>query len=613
MLFLDFETKDNYLSRKLGAGWVYALPGRANVHGFKVLGMAYHYTATGTTGYETDLVKIREWVQNVIKFGHTLIMHNATYDLGCLEVLGVDTTHAKVYCTKIAARLFDSSLESYSLAPLTKRYTNIRKETDLLVDGVWQNDLYPWKKYELKAFDKSGWVNRQSWALEHRKRPEDKVILAWAYKNMDILADKIPITVAEYAKADIEATMAVYNHIEPTIKLEDYAQFFKLSQIVNSYRTRGIPVDLPLARDYHAMLMGETAQAYKKVYDLVGHTFNLRSSADMSGILDAMNIPYPKTDKGNPSITTPWMDKQDHPFLKAVMETKKLLKIDHDFIQKIIELQDDIQEDEAVVYPELNALGARTGRFSSSNPNLQQIPSKGRLGDWCRDIYCAYPGDTMYSLDYANQEGRLQVHYAYLLGCEGASLLRQEFINNPRLDMHQIIADMIGIERDEAKAINLGISYGMGKAKLANQLGVSVSKAKYITDKYHDQVPFLIQLNTKCKESLADRGWIKTIGGRKLKIDKPVIIDGERKTFEYKALNKLIQGSAADQIIKAMNLCYEAGIKVMMPIHDQLIISGTQQDAIQAKEFMETAYTLEVPTVVDVDLEGGSSWAEAGH
>lgn len=613
MFYLDFETKDPYLACKMGPGWVYAVDGRPNVLGFEVLGMAYSYD--GRKDYVTDKKQIVDMVQEHV--GKVVfVMHNAAYDLGCLEVLGLDTSKLDIIDTKLMAHLYDSSLLDYSLDGLSARYTEVKKKTHILTDAVWRNDLYPWLKKELNAKAKG---------IE-RERPSEEKLEKWAYTNMDILQAKDPQAVADYAIADIDATKALCKYIHNRLQMSEYIKFLRLPQIVNSYRKRGMIIDLDALSRYHCSLTSKIALAHRELDSMAEEEFNMNSPKELPRVLDKLGIKYPTTEKGNPSITTPWMTKQNHPFLQAIVNARQLTKIDRDFLTKLRDMQDQIGEDRAMVYPELNILGARTGRFSSSNPNLQQIPGKGELGNMCRDIYLPYDGERIYSLDYSNQEGRLQIHYGFLLGCEGAALLREEFLNNPDFDMHLSIAKMIfssewsslnDCEKKErrriAKTINLGISYGMGTIKLSQQLSISQAAAQLLVDQYNDRMPFLKELSKKCMNAMDKRGFIKTILGRKLKNDPPQMFDGRMKSFSYKALNKLIQGSAADQIIAAMNLCYDNGVKVLMPIHDQLLISGNEEDARKAKHYMETAIELKVPVVVDVDMNGGDSWAQAGH
>jgi DNA polymerase-1 len=218
----------------------------------------------------------------------------------------------------------------------------------------------------------------------------------------------------------------------------------------------------------------------------------------------------------------------------------------------------------------------------------------------CRSFFVPEEGETWYSLDYSNQEGRLQVHYAVLLDCKGADLVQKEFLRDPNFDLHQWVADLCGIARFDGKTINLGISYGMALNSLGQSLSVSRAEAKRLKGLYNKQMPYLSDLATKCEGIMKDKGRIKTLGGRLLRRE-----DG----FEYKTLNKLIQGSASDQTVEAMIQAYKRGIPVLFPVHDELNLSTSNpQDAYDLQALMTIAYELVIPTVVSIG--SGENWGE---
>ena len=170
---------------------------------------------------------------------------------------------------------------------------------------------------------------------------------------------------------------------------------------------------------------------------------------------------------------------------------------------------------------------------------------------------------------------------------------------NPKFDLHAVVAKMAGIERDHAKTINLGVSYGMGKPKLAASLKTTIPRAVNLLNRFHEAVPYLLSLDNICKKSMKIKGHIKTIGGRRLR---------NESKFEYKALNKLIQGSAADQTYACMVAAYRAGITILFPIHDELTLSGTLEEAQILQNIMQNTVKLEVPSVSEI--LGGESWGE---
>lgn len=605
LLTIDFETHDPYIERGVGAGWVYGIkvPGSD----FEVLGAAVR-THDGEIYYETDMDKVKELVDS----HDCLIMHNAQYDLGCLHFIGANVTDKPVFDTEVMSRLFNSSLLSHSLDTVAKKYLGWGKKDTALTDAVWRHNLYPWLKRELKAAEKEGpgYV---------RTRPPEAKLVKFAKANMKAVQEVDLEAMAEYACGDIDPTYRLYKYFEKhELNMEIARKYSMLAHICIEYRMRGVRIDLNRAREVHNQLIPIIAQKIQGVYDIAGEEFNINSPKDMPRIFDKLKIRYPRNPaNGNPSITTPWMEQQTHDICKAIVEARKAMKIDRDFIQKIIEMQEFTCPDangHGRVYPELNLLRARTGRFSCTNPNVQQIPSRDPVyGPMCRSIFVPEEGESWYSLDFSNQEGRLQVHYAYKIGAEGAASLAYEFNQDPNLDMHQMVANMVGISRREAKAVNLGLSYGMGIAKLAKSLNVSEAQARVIKDNYNALAPFLDQLNKKSQAAMKKKGYVRTLGGRHSHVDPPIYDKGEKRTFEYKALNKLIQGSAADQTIECMIQAYEAKIPVLFPVHDQVCISGTLEQCLKMKEIMETAVKLDVPVVVDYNVNEAQSWEEAGH
>lgn len=605
ILTLDFETKDPYIDRGLGGGWCYP-KGDFRVLGASVLAagkghvLAHEYSDIDRLGLLPD--RINQVTE--------LIMHNASYDLGCLKCLGIEVPkHVKIVDTMVMAKLFDNSLGlgEYNLDALSQRYLGKKKDNKLLADTVYKLDLLPYTKTQEKEKLKG---------IE-RKRPDDKELIKWAKANMDILQEKAPEVVAKYANTDTQNTYELYCYFRDAgIDMNLVYKYSQLARIVTDYRAKGVRIDLDAANYVKRMLDIEIIAKFEAVYRLAAEEFNVSSPIDVARVLETAGLELPVTGKGNKSATGPWLEKQNHPLCQAIVDARKVLKMKNDFVQKIIDMQEFTCPGATKygrIYPQLNLLEATTGRFSCSNPNVQQIPSRdSKYSALIKAMFVPEEGELWFELDYSNQEGRLQIHYASLFNCDGASEFRLRFQNNPEFDMHQKIADMVGISRQEAKTINLGLSYGMGVGKLQNALGAS-KNAKVLKDRYNEYVPFLSQLNQHCQNAMKQRGYVRTLGRRQVRIDKPTMIDGERKTFEYTALNRLIQGSAADQTIEAMLRAYDEGLPVLFPIHDAVCISGTKEQAMRMKEIMESCCKLEVPVVASMKEEGGNNWAEAAH
>ena len=200
--------------------------------------------------------------------------------------------------------------------------------------------------------------------------------------------------------------------------------------------------------------------------------------------------------------------------------------------------------------------------------------------------------------DYSQQEPRLTVHYGEKCNLRGAHEAGNKYREDSNADFHQMIADMTNIPRPQAKTINLGLAYGMGKIKLSNELGVTLEKASTILERYHSNAPFIRQLSNKCADKSMASGEIVTILGRKRRL---------QEGSHHKALNALIQGSAADMTKKAMLELHKEGIIPHIQVHDELDISVVDNThAKHIKEIMEDAVSLEVPN--KVDYECGPNW-----
>ena len=347
-----------------------------------------------------------------------------------------------------------------------------------------------------------------------------------------------------------------------------------------------------------------------------------------------------------------------HPTIKMIAEARKINKVNTTFIDTILR-----HEHNGRIQAEINQIrsddgGTVTGRFSYSNPNLQQIPAKDpETGPLIRSLFIPEEGCKWGTFDYSQQEPRLVTEYALRFKLASVNEIADSYDHNPNADFHQLVADMAKIPRSQAKVINLGLFYGMGKAKLMAELGVSKTKADEIFGIYHSKVPFVKQLTNKLMTAAQRNGKIKTILNRKCRFPKyepilkgndwgkyippqdhermlelqamgPYMKDDEgefvidkhgnkqknywhendsRRAFTYKALNKLIQGSAADMTKKAMLDLYKEGITPHIQIHDELDISVINDlEAAKIKDIMENAVDLQIPN--KVDYESGPNW-----
>ena len=323
----------------------------------------------------------------------------------------------------------------------------------------------------------------------------------------------------------------------------------------------------------------------------------------------------------------------DTPLGALVIKAREINKAHPTFIDTILKHQY-----RGRIHADINPIrsdqgGTVTGRFSYSNPNLQQIPARNKdLGPMIRSLFIPEKDHKWGCFDYSQQEPRLVVHYAAttepICFDNSVSSIVDKFKDNS-VDFHQTVADMANISRTQAKTINLGLFYGMGKAKLQAELGLNTKdEAEDLFNQYHQNVPFVRDLMNYTSKTAQTSGSIGTLLGRRCRFNKwepaqfgmhkPMEYEEAERTygrgrirraFTYKALNKLIQGSAADMTKKAMVDLYNEGVVPHIQIHDELDISVESDDAAKKIiDIMENAVSLEVPN--KVDYESGKTWGD---
>jgi DNA polymerase I-like protein with 3'-5' exonuclease and polymerase domains len=392
---------------------------------------------------------------------------------------------------------------------------------------------------------------------------------------------------------------------------------------------KGVRVDVESAHKLKQKLLAQETQllqAIKKETQLGCQIWAARSIAK---VFEKLNLSYERTEKTEaPSFTKNFLSSHKHPLVQKIAKAREINKAHTTFIDTILS-----HEHKGRIHADINQIrsdqgGTVTGRFSYSNPNLQQIPARNKdLGPLIRSLFIPEDNCTWGCFDYSQQEPRLVVHYASLYKLPSVYDVVDSYKENSDADFHQTVADMAEIPRSQAKTINLGLFYGMGKAKLQAELGVSKEKAADLFNQYHAKVPFVKQLMEKASNRAQDRGQIRTLLGRlcrfhlwepnsfgmhKAMSHEDALREhgpGIKRAYTYKSLNKLIQGSAADMTKKSMLELYKEGIVAHIQIHDELDLSI--EDDKQAKrivDIMESAVDLEVPN--KVDYEFGKNWGD---
>jgi DNA polymerase I-like protein with 3'-5' exonuclease and polymerase domains len=406
----------------------------------------------------------------------------------------------------------------------------------------------------------------------------------------------------------------------------------QLLPILIKMRQRGVRVQVEKAEALQKEMKNQEQELLQAIKKESGIEVDIWASRQIAKAFDKLKLDYPRTEKTKePSFTQNWLINNKNKIAQLIVSAREINKFHGTFLSSIMKYQVNGR-----IHGEINQLrgdngGTVSGRLSMSNPNLQQVPARNKdFGPKIRSLFIPEEGYKWGSFDYSQQEPRMTVHYAASIGegYEGSNELVQAY-QNSQADFHQTVADLVGIERTQAKTIGLGLMYGMGKQKLAISLGVSKDEANELIIKYNKKVPFVKKLSDRCKYAADEKGVIRTKKGRKCRFDmwetrdfglhvaekyEDAVAkygkDNIKRAFTYKALNRLIQGSSADQTKQAMLDCYDAGHLPMLQIHDELCFNvKDEKHAKQIQKIMQNSIEFKVPSVVDYGL--GESWGDA--
>ncbi len=587
---IDLETKDPGLKER-GSGSVI---GDGDVVGIAVATAHYkgYFPIAHEGGGNMDRKQVLNWLQDILNAPSTKIFHNAIYDVCWLRRLGL-TIQGDIVCTMIASAVTDENRFRYDLNSLSWHYLGYGKNESALAEAA------------------------ESWGIDPK---------AEMYK--------LPaMHVGGYAERDAEITFGLWQEMKKEILHQDLEDIFDLETelfpCLVDMRFKGVRVDIEKAHLMKKDFIKEENNLLNKIESETNVRPQIWAARSIAQVFENLKIPFERTEKTDaPSFTKNFLQEHKHPVVNMIAKAREINKAHTTFIDSIIKY-----EHNGRIHAEINQLrnaggGTVTGRFSYQNPNLQQIPARNKdLGPKIRSLFLPENGCKWGCFDYSQQEPRLVVHYASLYKLPSVYDVIDAYNNDPNADFHQTVADMAEIPRSQAKTINLGLFYGMGKAKLQAELGVSKEKAVELFNTYHAKVPFVKQLMTKASNRSQDRGQIRTLLGRLCRfhlwepnqfgMHKALPHEdalrehgpGIRRAYTYKALNKLIQGSAADMTKKAMLDLYKEGIIPHIQIHDELDIS-IKDDSETKKiiDIMENAVNLEVPN--KVDFECGKTWGD---
>lgn len=507
---------------------------------------------------------VKRWLQEEFAIKRRYIFCNTMYDIGALSVIDAIPQGEWADIIILQAMLNEQFIPGYSLDAMSRYWLGSGKDEKMLMEA-------------LAAY---GFTGKE------------------AKSGISYLPARY---VGQYAVVDAARTLQTYHMQWPNIEAEQLTEVVQLEEsilpIIWRMISRGICLDWDRASGLYDRFTKEKEAMFLSVQKLAGMTIDPGSSKSIARYCHANDIRYRLTDKGNPSMTADWLGEARDPVLRTIGKMRKLTKM-----MGFIEGWHEYRGKDSRVHPQwLTTMaedgGTRSGRFASCDPNLQQVPIRDpEYGPQMRELWLPEPGTQWGKADVQSQEIRIAVHYALLAKCTGAAEMVQAYRDNPRLDFHQRVANMAGVDRNSAKTISLGSLYGMGENKLAGRLGFTHDHALSVYSQYHAAVPFVQELSQSAMDTAIIRGYVKTYLGRKRRFP-----DGDNA---HKALNAIVQGSAADQI-KTMMLVVmeELDVFPMITVHDELGFSV--EDEHELKEIatlMENALEFKVPMVVDCSI-----------
>jgi len=592
---IDLETKDPDLKAR-GSG---AIQGRGEIVGIAIAveGWKGYYPIAHEGGGNLDRRLVLEWFKKVCATDSYKIFHNAMYDVCWIRAYGIPI-NGHIMDTMLMASLIDENRLWYTLNSISYDYLRKTKDEKALKDAA------------------------ESWGID----PKSELY-------------KLPaMYVGSYAEQDAYLTLELFKRLSTEIQTQNLVEIFDLeSQLfpcLIEMKFKGVRVDVERAHKLKKELLSQEEAILLEVKKKTGVDVQIWAARSIAKVFDKLSLPYARTEKTqSPSFTKNFLSTHNNPVVKIIAKAREINKAHTTFIDTILKHQY-----KGRIHADINPIrsdqgGTVTGRFSYSNPNLQQIPARNKdLGPMIRKLFLPEQGCKWGCFDYSQQEPRLVVHYAAstVPMCNDNSVVEiVKKFNQGNVDFHQTVADMANISRTQAKTINLGLFYGMGKAKLQAELGLGTKEeAEDLFNQYHESVPFVKELMNSTQNYASKSGSIGTLLGRRCRFNKwepkafgmhkpmefgeavsTYRLEHIRRAFTYKALNKLIQGSAADMTKKAMLDLYNEGIIPHIQIHDELDISvKNKEEAKRIIDIMENAVSLKVPNKVDYEV--GDSWGD---
>ena len=504
-------------------------------------------------------------------------------------------------------------------------------------------DLSVFANHDIKLNGVTHDTMLQSYVLDSTATRHDMDSLAKKYLDYDTIhyedvagkgAKQIPFsevsveTAAHYAAEDADITMRLHEHLWPLLSKQDALKDIyrdiemPLLLVLSRMERNGVLIDADALHLQSTELMREMEQIEQQAHEVAGQAFNISSPKQIQTILyDKMGLPVlAKTPKGQPSTAESVLQdlSQDYELPRLILEYRSLSKLKSTYTDR---LPQQINRTTGRVHASFHQAVASTGRLSSSDPNLQNIPIRTSNGRKIRQAFIARPGHKILSADYSQIELRIMAHLSGDAGLLTAFQQNTDVHRQTAAEVFSVAVDEVSdSQRRAAKAINFGLIYGMSPFGLARQLGIGRAEAKDYVDRYFARYPGVKEFMEQIKQSARDTGYVETVFNRRLYLPEIKSRNAARRQYaERTAINAPMQGTAADIIKKAMIAidnriaAHGNGIQMIMQVHDELVFEVADELVIELTEKirqdMETAATLRVPLVVETGV--GDNWDTA--
>ncbi len=612
----DVETKEPDLEH--GPGWA---RGKGHIVGVAV-GAHFSDSSKDRAWYfpvrhevqsdmNLDAAQVFRWLKHTLETDHIpKVGANLLYDVGWLTEENIYVL-GDLHDVQFAEALLQEE-GLVNLDHLGLKYCGCGKESSLLYK--WCADAY------------GGSVSGSQRSNIYRAPPS----LVGLYAESDVL---LPLSVLKKQLVLLEN-----EHLMDVYRMECESIYYLVRM-----RIAGVTVDVKKAELIYGKLSESIGSQQKHLFDQTGVHVNVDSSKDLAKLFDSVGLVYPQTSKGSPSFAKDFLKTVDHPVVRLIQNIRECRIVQNTFIKSYI-LESNVNGKLHTQFHPLRAekYGTRSGRFASTNPNLQNIPVRTELGKSIRSLFIPDSGHILLEKNDQSQiEYRFLAHFA--VGA-GSDYVRLQYNSDRKTDYHaltQLLVKQqagISIDRKPIKTVNFGLLYGMSEGALSRELGLDSATASKLFKAYHKGNPYVKATMCEISDDAQKKGYVCTVLGRRsrftawepkqvdygnratpLPYDRAVELYGIfiQRSSTYKAINRLLQGSAADAFKKALQKCVSSGVFDVigvprLQVHDELVFSVIDDSREQNEAYaemhniLETAVKLRVPLLVDTGR--GHNW-----